>query len=171
MCAGTMQSPVNIETHRVVKNNKIGKFYFSGLRKTAGMKMELKNYGHGGWNLQSNYERIVSKLKMLQILISEFGSWWKKSEIFTEGNNKIVDTFRPVQPLLQRKVSLSCPSKYYYGHSHPKANEYGCINHGYGKQKVIRRTIIIYLEAIAVYGLNGIETNEILRNELIKKAT
>ena len=56
-------------------------------------------------------------------------------EIFTEGNNKIVDTFRPVQPLLQRKVSLSCPSKYFYGHSHPKANEYGCINHGYGKQK------------------------------------
>lgn len=48
MCAGTMQSPVNIETHHVVKNNKIGKFYFSGLRKTAGMKMELKNYGHGG---------------------------------------------------------------------------------------------------------------------------
>ncbi|XP_076078862.1 carbonic anhydrase 15-like [Mytilus galloprovincialis] len=45
MCAGTMQSPVNIETRHVVRNNKISKFRFSGLRKTAGTKMELKNTG------------------------------------------------------------------------------------------------------------------------------
>lgn len=48
MCAGTMQSPVNIETRHVVRNNKISKFRFSGLRKTAGTKMELKNTGLAG---------------------------------------------------------------------------------------------------------------------------
>ncbi|XP_063404222.1 carbonic anhydrase 4-like [Mytilus trossulus] len=264
MCAGTMQSPVNIETRDVVKNNKISQFSFSGLRKTAGIKMELKNTGlsvkvqfpdvqpiikggglsgphqllelhfHWGDNIQRgsehtingqhsaleahfvfeptkegtkhfaavigvliyagsynpNYEHIVSKLKdvrnigdktvlntvpimdlfpestrcwyrycgslttppcretviwtvfeqgisMSEDQISEFQKLMGEPAVFTEGKNNIVDTFRPVQPLLQRKVSLSCPrrGKNYYGHSHRNANEYGCINHGYGKRK------------------------------------
>ncbi|XP_063404226.1 carbonic anhydrase 2-like [Mytilus trossulus] len=43
--------------------------------------------------------------------ISEFRKLMGEPEEFTEGNNNIVDTFRPVQPLLQRKVSLSCPRR------------------------------------------------------------
>ncbi|XP_071135725.1 carbonic anhydrase 1-like [Mytilus edulis] len=264
MCAGTMQSPVNIETRYVVRNNKISKFCFSGLRKTAGIKMELKNTGlavkvqfpdvqpiikggglpgphkllelHFHWgdtiqrgsehlingkhsaleahfvfvptrddpkhfaavigvmiyagNYNPNYEHIVSKLKdvkhigdktdldnfpimdlfpestrcwyrycgslttppcrekviwtvlkhsisMSEDQISEFLKLMGEPRVFTEGNNNIVDTFRPVQPLLQRKVSLSCPrrGKYYYEQNRRNANEYGCINHGYGKQE------------------------------------
>ncbi|CAC5386564.1 CA [Mytilus coruscus] len=240
MCAGTMQSPVNIETNDVVKNNQIKPFYFSGLWKTVGIKMELKNTGlgakvefpnaqpiikggglpgphkllefhfHWGGNSQRgsehtinghqfameagsynpNYEHIVSKLKdvknigdkavldnfpimdlfpettrcwyrycgslttppctetviwtvfeqsicMSEDQINEFRKLMGEPEIFTEGDNNIVDTFRPVQPLLQRKVSLSCPRrrKYYYEQYRRNANEYGCINHGYGKQK------------------------------------
>ncbi|XP_052087451.1 carbonic anhydrase 1-like [Mytilus californianus] len=264
MCAGKMQSPVNIETNDVVKHNQIRPFHFSGLLKTAGIKMELKNTGlgvkvefpntqpiikggglqgphklvgfhfHWGGNSQrgsehtinghqfameahfvflpttdgpkhfaavigvliyagsynQNYEHIVSKLKdvknigdkavldnfpvmdlfpettrcwyrycgslttppctetviwtvfeqsicMSEDQISEFRKLMGKPEVFTEGDNNIVDTFRPVQPLLQRKVSLSCPRrrKYYYEQYDRNANEYGCINHGYGKQK------------------------------------
>ncbi|XP_063404227.1 carbonic anhydrase 1-like [Mytilus trossulus] len=230
MCAGTMQSPINIETRDVVKNNKISKFYFSELGQTEGIKMELKNYGHGvkvefpevqpiidGGGLQGphklvqfhfhwgdnsergsehningqqfameahfvfsptedgpkhfaavigvmiyagsynpNYEHIVSKLKdvtntgdktvldnfpimdlfpestrcwyrycgslttppctetviwtvfeqsicMSEDQINEFRKLMGEPEVFTEGNNNIQDTFRPVQPLLQRK--------------------------------------------------------------------
>ncbi|CAG2249463.1 CA [Mytilus edulis] len=76
-------------------------------------------------------------ISMSEDQISEFLKLMGEPRVFTEGNNNIVDTFRPVQPLLQRKVSLSCPrrGKYYYEQNRRNANEYGCINHGYGKQE------------------------------------
>lgn len=55
-------------------------------------------------------------------------------DVFTEGDNYIVDNFRPVQPLLQRKVALSCPcsKRNPFRQNRRETQDYGCINHGYG---------------------------------------
>ncbi|CAC5391681.1 CA4 [Mytilus coruscus] len=76
-------------------------------------------------------------ISMSEYQLKEFRKLMGEQEIFTEGDNNLVDTFRPVQPLLQRKVSLSCPCNRNNsrGRNLRKTKEYGCINHGYGDIK------------------------------------
>lgn len=48
MCISKRQSPVDIKTKDVVKNNRIVPFDFSDLEDTERVKMEMRNNGHAG---------------------------------------------------------------------------------------------------------------------------
>ncbi|CAC5391692.1 unnamed protein product [Mytilus coruscus] len=75
-----------------------------------------------------------NSISMSEYQLKAFRKLMGEPEIFTEGDNNIVDNFRPVHPLLQRKVALSCPCsrKNPFGQTRRETEEYGCINHGYG---------------------------------------
>ncbi|XP_063401941.1 carbonic anhydrase 1-like [Mytilus trossulus] len=66
--------------------------------------------------------------------LNEFRELMGEPDVFTEGDNYIVDNFRPVQPLLQRKVALSCPcsKRNPFRQNLRETQDYGCINHEYG---------------------------------------
>ncbi|CAC5395514.1 CA [Mytilus coruscus] len=236
MCIGLRQSPVNIKTNDVIKNNRIVPFDFSDLENTDGVEMEIRNNGHaviidfpdhqplikgGGlqetlqlrefhfhWGSNSqwgsehtinghryameagkhnpNYDKIVSMLPYIRspgskIVLNKFPvldlfpetttCWYRYCGSFTTPpctediiwtvfkqsismseyqinafralmgapgmfEYNIVDTFRPVQPLWQRKVTLSCPRKKKYGNYRRFESGDGCINHGYRKGEI-----------------------------------
>ncbi|CAG2213898.1 CA4 [Mytilus edulis] len=181
MCNSKRQSPVDIKTKGVVKNNRIVPFDFSDLEDTERVKMEMRNNGHAVIIDFPDRQPLIKRGGLQEPLqLNELHFHWGSNsqwgsehtinghryamevhfDFVTTGNGpvelravisvliyinafralvgtqsmfeyNIVDTFRPVQPLWQRKVTLSCPRMRNYEITVDFDSNDRCINHGW----------------------------------------